>query len=283
MRQLLPLLLLIAAAGPARAAAELKDKVAYQVREVFGIPGSVPLEMGATSPAEIDGLLKAPLTLGAGAEAQIRTVYVTQDGKHWFMTEIHGLDENLDVERSRRLKPEGPFRGTAGAPISVVEFSDLECPYCKKAHQLLSEKLLTAYPGQIEWSYKQFPLTNIHPWSEKAAVAAECARRQKGEGFWKLVDQFFQNQEQVNPGNVRDKSLEFAKQAGLDEAAFTACFDGQKTLEDVKRQAAEGDKLEVSSTPTFFVNGHAIRGVRDFSLFQQLIDDILAGKHVPPR
>lgn len=280
MRKLLAVLL-FAAAPFARA--QGNDKLLFQVREIYGIGADVPLSLGDAAPSELHGFKKATLTIGQGAQKTQRSLYLTDDGQHWFIGDVHGLAESPDQERMKQVHVEGPVRGKKGASVTVVEFSDIECPYCKRAHLALEKELMAAYGDKIQWVFKQFPLTGIHPWAEKAAVAAECAKKQDGDKFWSLLDLYYENQEAITPDNLREKTVAFASQVKLDPQVLGACLDNMDTLGAVRRQTEEGDKLGVNSTPTFLINGHLIQGYRDFAPFKELIDEMLAGKHGPKK
>lgn len=175
-----------------------------------------------------------------------------------------------------------PFRGKADAKITVVEFSDFQCPYCARGAQTM-EQLVAKYPNDVKFVFKHFPL-NFHPWAQPAAVAANCAAAQKPEAFWKLHDAYFANQKDITPQNVMDKSREYLKDSGIDLAKFVACAEDKDTEEYKKTAAAVnadmtlGGRLGVSGTPGYFVNGHFLNGAMPIENFDAIITKIQAGK-----
>jgi protein-disulfide isomerase len=168
-----------------------------------------------------------------------------------------------------------PSRGPANAKVTIVEYSDFQCPFCSRGYQTLENQVLKDYGDKVRFVYKNFPLP-MHPWAEPAAVATECAREQKPEAFWKLYKFYFENQRDITPQNLKDKSLEVLKDDGVDPAKFSDCFDNKKTLDLVKAEQAEGGSVGVSGTPAFIINGRLISGAQPYENFKAVIDDELA-------
>jgi protein-disulfide isomerase len=154
----------------------------------------------------------------------------------------------------------GPSRGGADAPIQVVEFSDLECPHCK-ASQPVIEKLEGDFP-QVRFVFQQFPLPpSLHPWAMKAALYADCAGQMNKDAFWKYVDSVFDNQGGIALATADDKLKELAAAAGYDAQKISACAASPETEARVKKSLDLGQSLNVSQTPTVFVNGRAVLGL----------------------
>jgi protein-disulfide isomerase len=116
----------------------------------------------------------------------------------------------------------------------------------------------------------------FHQWAETGAIAAECAKQQNADAFWKVYRGFFEGQKDVTPQNVKDKATEYLKDAGIDMARWTECFDGRKTADQVKAAMQEGSSFGVTGTPAFFVNGRQLIGAQPFEAFKAIIDDELA-------
>lgn len=164
-----------------------------------------------------------------------------------------------------------PSIGPEDAPITIVEFSDFQCPYCKQWHQTVYKPLFAAYPNQIRLVYRHLPLTSIHPEAQPAAEAAMCANEQNA--FWEFHDNLFGG-ELLGAGVYS----QYAAALGLDVEKFEACVNDR-----TYQQAVQGDSdfalnLGVNSTPTFFVNGLAVVGAQPLEVFQQVIDKELAGE-----
>ena len=169
----------------------------------------------------------------------------------------------VNVENAHR-------RGPADAPVTLVEFSDFQCPFCKRVQPTL-ESLFEEYEGKISWVYKDLPLTSIHPDAVGAAEAARCAGDQ-GK-FWEYRDALFAESrvtKQVHPKIV--EALE------LDQAAFDECLSSQKYNEAVTADGAEAQSLGISGTPAFVVNGILLTGAQPKEAFVRLIDAELAAQ-----
>ena len=139
-------------------------------------------------------------------------------------------------------------RGQPNAKVTVVEFSDLECPFCKQFHPTM-QRLLKEYPQDVRWAYRHFPLTSLHSKAPKEAEAAECAGELGGnDGFWKYVDKLFA----VTPSNNGldlNELPKIARTVGLDEKKFTACLDSGKYAQKVQEQADEAAAAGAQGTP----------------------------------
>lgn len=175
----------------------------------------------------------------------------------------------LEPPRQRiEVLEEDPVRGSSDAPIEIVEFSDFDCPYCKRATDTLA-RLLVEYGGQIRFVYKDYPLPS-HPNAFKAAEAGNCANDQ-GK-FWEFHDKLFESQGALDTGSLK----EYAVELGLDADTFTTCLDSGRHASQVERDLEVGAGHGVSSTPTLFVNGRAILGAAPYESFVEIIREELA-------
>jgi len=160
-----------------------------------------------------------------------------------------------------------PFMGPADAPITIVEFSDFQCPYCKLSVPIIKE-ILAKYPGKVRVVYRDYPSPN-HPYAPQAAEAAQCAGDQ-GK-FWEYHDGLFERQ---RPGSGWNFD-ELAKGIGLDWAIFATCLNGRRYQEEVAKDLRDAITLGVTSTPTFFINGRPLVGAKPFAEFQAVIERLL--------
>jgi protein-disulfide isomerase len=165
-----------------------------------------------------------------------------------------------------------PMIGPEDAPITIVEFSDYECPYCQRWHTEVFERLLEAYPDEVRLVYRDFPLTSIHPNATPAAIAANCAREQ--DVFWDYHDKLFGMELGLNT----EAYQEYASQLDIDTEEFNECLDSGRYEEEVQADFDFAANLGVRSTPTFFINGIAVVGAQPFEVFQQVIEQELAGE-----
>jgi len=163
-----------------------------------------------------------------------------------------------------------PVRGATDAPVTIVEFSDFECPFCKQTHPTLKQ-LLERYPGKVRLAYRDFPLDSIHPQARRAAEAARCASDQ-GK-FWEYHDVLFTQSPQLTLEDLR----RYAGQLGLDITKFDGCLAAGVHKTTVQRDLDEGNRLGITGTPAFFINGRTLTGAQPLEAFARLIDQELAG------
>jgi protein-disulfide isomerase len=164
-----------------------------------------------------------------------------------------------------------PSLGPDDAPITIVEFSDYQCPFCRRFHDETYQALLDAYPGQIRFVYRNLPLTSIHPDAMPSAVASLCANDQNA--YWDFHEKLFSSE------NLDEATfIQYATDLSLNVDEFTACLSSGKHDEFIQQDMNFALDLGVQSTPTFFVNGLAIVGAQPLSNFQQLIDKEIAGE-----
>lgn len=168
-----------------------------------------------------------------------------------------------------KVAGDGAFsRGNKDAPITIVEFSDFECPFCRRALPVMRE-VMKQYGAKVKWVYRDFPLVSIHPLAAKAAEAARCA----GEGgkFWQYHDLIFDSPTKPSEADL----MTFGEQIGLDVNAFRACLRSGKYQGAVEADVEEGRRLGVTGTPTFFINGRSLVGAQALSAFQDIIESEL--------
>jgi len=179
---------------------------------------------------------------------------------------------NENVKRYDVSIDGNPSIGPEDAPITIVEFSDYQCPYCVRWYQEVFSRLMETYKGKIRFVYRDFPLYSIHPNAESAAEAANCAGEQNA--YWQYHDALFV--QKYGLGN--EAYNQYAGELGLNAEQFSKCVNDHIYKAEVEADVAAASSLGVSSTPTFFVNGLAVIGAQPFEVFQQLIDKELAGE-----
>lgn len=163
-----------------------------------------------------------------------------------------------------------PVTGGKNAKVTIVEFSDFQCPFCSRGAQVMTD-LKKKYGDKIQIAFKNFPLP-FHNQAEGAAVAALCANEQSSSLFWKMHDEMFANQDQLSVDALKG----LAKKIGVKSDVFDTCLTSNKYLDQVKKDMEQGKNLKVKSTPTFFVNGQLINGAQPIEVFSELIDEELA-------
>ena len=160
-----------------------------------------------------------------------------------------------------------PSFGDKDAKVTIVEFSDFQCPFCAKGADLLKQ-IKQKYGKKVRVAFKNFPLP-FHNHAEAAAVASLCANEQSSDTFWKLHDEMFANQDSLDNEGLK----KLAKKAGANVEKFQACLGENKYLAQVKSDIEEGRKIGVKSTPTFFINGQLVNGAQPMAVFTEIIDE----------
>lgn len=163
-----------------------------------------------------------------------------------------------------------PARGPEDAAVTIIEFSDFQCPFCGRFFQQTLPQLMAQYGDRIRFVYRDFPLDQIHPNARNAAIAAECADDQ-GK-FWEYHDALFSNQQALGVADLK----RYAEELGLDTGAFSDCLDSQKYNDEVDADLRDGIQAGVTGTPTFFINGKRVVGAQPLQTFQTLIEQALA-------
>ena len=175
----------------------------------------------------------------------------------------------LESQRTEIATAGYPTRGPLMAPVTIVEFSDFECPFCGGLFPTL-KAVEKNYPGQVRIVYRQFPLRKIHPRAQKAAEASLCANEQGR--FWEMHDSLFGNQEDLGVDALKARAVEL----NLDTAAFNACLDSGKEVAAIDKDIAEGMKAGVTGTPIMFINGRMMLGNQPYAKIRDIIEDELA-------
>jgi len=213
--------------------------------------------------------------------------YITKDGKLLFPSGVNlegGLEGGADAPSAPAPQASGPANqqsdisadddpsvGPANAPVTIIEFSDYQCPFCKRVEPAIRQ-VLDTYKDKVRLVYRDFPLS-FHQNAQKAAEASECADEQ-GK-FWEYHDLLFERQaEWSSEGN--DKLKEYASSLGLDAKKFNECLDSGKYASEVQKDLNDGQSYGVAGTPAFFINGIEVSGAQPFSSFQQVIDTELS-------
>jgi protein-disulfide isomerase len=181
----------------------------------------------------------------------------------------------LDPPRVAVSTGDDPAKGPATAPITIVEFSDFQCPYCSRVNPTLKQ-LDEKYGDKLRVVFRDFPLVQIHKEAVKAAEAAQCANDQ-GK-FWEMHDKLFGNQSKLQVEGLKQSATEI----GLDAAAFNQCLDSGKYTAEVQQDAEEGVSYGVNSTPAFFINGRLLTGAQPLENFVTVIDEELARSQPAP-
>jgi protein-disulfide isomerase len=271
--------LLLAVSGPSQSvpkkSALNKATLEAYVRHLFVMDQRVTVQVLDPKPsAELPGFEDVVVRVSAGPQSQDIKLYVSKDGQKILQANVYDVNNNPFKRDLDKLKTEfEPSLGTPGAPVVVVEFSDFQCPYCKEEATMLRQNLLSAYPKQVRLYFKTYPLESIHPWSKAAAIASRCVYRQQAGAFWDFHDWIFGHQAEITPQNLKDKTMEWAKgQKEIDALQLGQCIDTKATEAEVQKSLDQGRNLELTGTPTLFVNGRRIPNAVDWPNLRAIID-----------
>jgi protein-disulfide isomerase len=170
----------------------------------------------------------------------------------------------------RDIQKDEAVRGDKDAKVTLIEYSDFQCPYCTTAHTSL-QQVADEYGDQVAWVYRHFPLDSLHPYARKTAEGSECANDQ--DKFWEFADKVFEDNSVLQQGVTGIKQI--ASSIGLNMNKFNSCLDSGKYTDKVNEDYQEGIANGVTGTPATFVNGQIVKGAVPFETFKQIIDSIL--------
>jgi len=251
-----------------------KNIEAY-LRHLYAFGPDVVLVVGTPGESPVEGLLETTINLTIGENKQTVKFYISRDGKFLFRGDLSDMTKDpLAESRAQIQMKDAPSLGDVKAAVTLVEYSDFECPVCRNLHDVL-RGMLPNYAGKVRLVFKDFPLEQLHPWARTAAIAGRCAYQQDPQAFWKMYDFIYDNQEIISAANAWTKMMDYAGQSGLDADAFKACMAGPEAGAAVNASRANGEQLDVNSTPTVFVNGRRLVGA-DPHLLEQYINYELA-------
>ena len=253
-------------------------EIAQHVREQFKIPESSNLTVGPLHDSGFPNLLATTVAADDGKQKRTGDFYVTKDKSVLVLGSIYDLGFDLKREALRTMVTTNqPTQGPARAPVTIVEYADLECPMCGRLHEFLEKELIPKYGDKVRVIFKEFPLVQIHDWALTAAIANECVYEIKPEAFAPYRSLIFQNQSTTNAANVRDSLLGYADQVGVDRVKLAGCLDSKASLPRVEDGAREAKQLDIGSTPTCFINGRMLVGYPSPEAYYKAVDAALKG------
>jgi protein-disulfide isomerase len=267
---------------------DLATRIEREVRSYYSVPPQVKITLSPRRASEFSNYDALTITF-QGEKKQEFDFLISKDEKTLIRLTKLDLSKDPYVEIMKRLDiKDRPLRGNKDAKVVVVNFDDFECPYCSRAHQTLFPELLKQYGDRVAFVYKDYPLSDVHPWAMHAAVDANCLAAQNNAAYWDFADFIHANQSAVNSQTSRDAQFAEldrsasaqAEKHALDLAKFGACVKAQNE-DAIKASMKEGDAVGVSATPTFFINGQETDGALSASEFRTLLDNALAQAGVP--
>jgi len=250
-------------------------EMAQRIQEAMKVPVNLKVSVGGFKHSLSPDFEAGTVSVEGGPSKQELPVLLTRDGKYLLVDEIYSLGVDLREQALRTISlRDEPSQGPADAPVTIVEYADLECPTCARVHEFLETQLLPRYGYKVRIIFKEYPLP-FHDWSMTAAIACQCAYQINPASFVPLRTAIFRNQQLINITNVRDTVLSYGEQAGLDRVKLAGCVDSKASLPRIQRDQAEAKRLGVNQTPTLYINGRMIIGLPSEDAYFQMIDEIL--------
>jgi protein-disulfide isomerase len=268
---------------------DLTQTIEREVRATYSIPASVKITVGPLRPSDFANYDALTITIEGEEKKQTYEFLLSKDGKTLARMTKLDLTKDPYAEAMKKIDLNGrPTRGSKDAKVVVVNFDDFQCPFCSRMHQTLFPELLKEYGDRVQFVYKDYPLTEIHPWAVHAAVNANCLASQSNDAYWDFADYIHSNQREVNSEKGRDaqfaaldrSTLEQGQKHNLDQTKLQACVKAQNDAA-IKASMHEAEGVGVSATPTLFVNGEEMDGALPVSEMRAAIDAALQRAGVP--
>ena len=265
----------------------LDRHIEVMVRSQFNIPQDYTVTLGARQPSQIPGYYTLPITLSHAKKQQVIDFLISTDGKTLARLETFDLVKNpvFAIDIAGR-----PIRGNPAAKVTVINFDDLECPYCARMHHSLFPSTLERYKDKVRFIYKDNPLSELHPWAMHAAVDANCLAAQSGEVYWAYVDYVHAHGNEISgqdrsPAKSFDALNRIARQEAalgkLDSDRLDACIAAQDETQ-VRASIHEAESLKLDGAPAVFVDGERIDGAVSADQVWLVIDRALSAAGVAP-
>lgn len=260
-------------AGP-----DFQKTAVAEVRQTLNTPLDTEISVGQPESGVYSAFYRVPVVLRTKTQQQSFDIFLTNDRQ----TLVVGLlfpiraRPRPEVLESISLN-DAAMQGPKDAPITIVEYGDLQCPACARMHEFMEKDLIPRYSGKIRIVFKEFPL-GIHNWAWTGAIASKCVYEIDPKQFVEYRSTVFQRQLEITAAEVRSSLLQIAKTVGIDVPKLSACIDDQTSKSLVDQDVREGKLLEISTTPTFVINGRIVAGMPEKDYFYKIIDDALAPK-----
>jgi predicted DsbA family dithiol-disulfide isomerase len=255
-----------------------KQALTDYVRKKYRLPDTIALSLKKESP--VSGCFRELVFEGKSAlKTWELTLYASPEAR-FLSSDL--FDTTVDPAQEQRAKDEAflkglvqvpmASRGPATAPVTIAEFSDFECPFCRNFARILDEALSKG-EDDVRVVFHHLPLT-IHPWARMAAETAGCAQLQGNESFWSLHDRIFANQEMVTKENAKEKLAEIARNSkGVDAGAIDKCLANGMSVGLVLKDLNVAESYQINATPTVFINGHRVQGVENAAKLREMISE----------
>jgi protein-disulfide isomerase len=265
---------------PARPAAKAARPPAFNaialeayVRHLLLWNDQINVKIAQPKPGPMPGYSEVTATGSFGNVSLDEVFYVSTDGTKIVRGSVYDINQSPFQREQAMLKDlKDPYMGTPGAPVTLVAFSDYQCGYCKEEAKSIRANLLKAYPKEVVYYFREFPLDQIHPWARAASIAARCVHAANPAAYWDFHDWAFEKQQEIRVENFKARFMEWAQSKSLDTIQLGRCLDSKATEPAINRNVADARTLRVTSTPTLFVNGRPLPGSLSWNQLKVIID-----------
>jgi protein-disulfide isomerase len=266
--------------------AQLNKRITDQLRAHFSVPEQVSITISAPKPSNFTGYDAITVTMSDGQKTKEYEFLLSKDGKTLARLTTIDITKDPFEETMSKIDTTGrPVRGNKDAKITIVNYDDFECPFCARMHTAIVD-VLKQYGNQVKVIYKDYPLTEIHPWANRAALDSDCLAVQNGDAYWDFADYVHSNQASITGkeehrtdagmADAVDKvTLDIGHKHNLNADQLQACIKNQSQSATLKQSVTEANGLDVSATPTMFVNGERLEG----AVGEQALIDVIK-KHL---
>lgn len=248
-----------------------EDTVDGFMFQMVGYNPAVTWRVAEIRPTQIPGLTEVLVVITDPKGSNTNKFFVTADGKHAVTGDIIPFGAKPFDEAKTKLEKgvNGPAKGPAKAPVTIVEFSDMQCPHCKEVAPVV-EQLLAQEPD-AHFVFQNFPLPN-HNWAEKAAGYVDCVGRAPNEAVWKFIQKTFEQQENISEANADEKLKAIATDSGAKADEVASCAAKPDTKARIEASLALGKSVGVTGTPAIFINGRMLSGGVPVDVLKQIVD-----------
>ena len=269
---------------------DLTQKIERQVRAYYKVPPEFKVLVGTPSPSsDFPNFDTLVVTVDGGERKQDFSFLISKDRSSLIRINKFDLSKDPYAATMSKINTTGrPTRGAKASKVVVVNFDDLECPFCSRMHQTLFPEILKEYGDEVTFIYKDYPLVEIHPWAIHAAVDANCLAAQNNDAYWDFADYIHANQHEVSNEKTPGARLEAldrltllqSQKHNLDTVKLQACVKAQDESA-VKASMKEAEGVGVDATPTLFINGEKVDGAVPPNELRAALDRALKDANLP--
>ncbi|HXM09667.1 MAG TPA: thioredoxin domain-containing protein [Terriglobales bacterium] len=248
-----------------------EDTVNSFLMQMFGYDPTITWKVNDIRPSEVPGLAEVLIVITNAQGSNPNRLLVSSDGKHAITGDVlpFGAKPFDDTRVKLEKGVNGPAKGPAKAAVTIVEFSDMQCPHCQKAAPAIDQ--LLAQEPEVRFVFQNFPLP-VHDWAEKAADYVDCVGRASNEAVWKFIQKTFDEQANITAANIDEKLKAIATAAGTNGDEIAACAAKPETKARVEASVALGKLVGVNGTPTLFINGRNVPGGAPVDVLKKITD-----------